>query len=289
MKRFLKDKTAVLIIGGASILIIIYLIASLGELELKPSKPFAYLQETEALQPGEMPTWNGLWLVFIILGILLIGLFILLPPKQRKRFIFTLAGFVLVGFVIFVVLSKFALGLPVQPQQEETGFISGTLVSNPTITLEPEITPSIFIPPEVSSWESYLVALGILLVVVGAWFWWMWRKRGSHPPYGDLVGIIQSTLSDIESGKDWGDAIMNSYYRMNRAVADWRGINRHPANTPAEFAYILVSAHLPREEVQRLTALFERVRYGNDEATPDEIKDSLDCLTSILDYCGKVK
>ena len=149
----------------------------------------------------------------------------------------------------------------------------------------PAVTPSVFVPPQVSSWTSYFVALGILLVVTAVWAWIIWRRRKKGAPYDALAEIARSTLDDIEAGRDWGDAILNSYFRMTRVVSEWRGIRRGLSMTPAEFADYLVSVHLPGEAVYPLTSLFERVRYGDKHSTRKDIQEAVDCLNSILDYC----
>ncbi len=289
MKRFFGGKTAILLLGGLSILVIIYLITSLGSLELKPARPFTYIQETEYIPPGSPPAWNGLVYVSVFFAVLLVIIFFLLTPEQRKKYIRALAWLVLAGIIIFLILSKFSLGNSVSPPPAETQNSVVPLSSEPTDTPMPAVTPSVFVPPQVSSWTSYLVALVLLLAVAGGWGWLVWRKRKMGAPYDALAEIAQSALKDIEAGKDWGDAILNSYYRMNRAVADWRGIRRRESMTPAEFADFLVSAHLPREAVDRLTALFERVRYGGKKSTRKDIKEAVDCLTAISDYCQRAR
>jgi len=289
MKNSLGSKTAILVLGGLSILVIIYLIASLGGLELKPAQPFAYVQETETVSSAGIPTWKYLGLVIVVYVVMAIVLYFLLPPDQRKRFLRALARLALVGIIIILILSKVGMGKQVESPPENPGDVVVTIVPDPTDTPEPEITPAIFIPPQVSTWTAYLVALGFLLVVAGVWGWLVWRKRKKDAPYDELAEIARSALDDIEAGKDWGDAILNSYYRMNEAVADWRGIHRRVGMTPAEFADYLVSTHLPPSAISRLTALFERVRYGNKKSTRKDIREAVDCLTAIMDYCRGVK
>ncbi len=289
MKKFLGSKTAILILGGLSILVIIYLIASLGGLELKPAKPFTYIQKAEAIPPAGLPAWNGLIFVVVFFIALLIILYFLLPRDQRKKFLKALAWLVLAGFIVFLILSRISLGKSLKPPPESPGKALISPVPGPTVTPWPEVTPSVFIPPQVSSWTSYLVALIILLAGAGAWIWLVWRKRKTGAPYDALAEIAQSALDDIEAGKDWGDAILNSYYRMNKAVADWRGIRRRESMTPAEFADFLVSTHLPRAAVYRLTSLFERARYGDKTSTRKDIQEAMDCLTAIVDYCQEAK
>jgi hypothetical protein len=281
MKKILDTKTAILVLGGLSIPVLIYLIASLGGLELKPAKPFAYVQDTNAVSPGGLPSWNGLAFVIVFFVASMIILYLFLPPEMKKKFLKGLVWFALAGIVTLLILSSLSRGEPVQPQQETPGEVF--------ITRVPETTPSVFTPPQVSSWTAYLVTLVILLVVAALWVWLVWRKRKMGAPYELLAEIAQSGLDDIDAGKDWGDTILNSYYRMNKAVDDWRGIRRRVSMTPAEFAEYLVSSHLPGAAVNNLTALFERVRYGEKKSTSKDIQEAVDCLTAILNYCAGAK
>ena len=289
MKKILGSKTAILILGGLSITVLFYLIASLGGLELRPAKPFAYIQDTNAVSPGGLPSWNGLAFVIVFFVVIMIIVYFFLPPDLKKKFLKGLVWFVLAGILTLLILSSLGRGEPVQPQQETPGEVFFTRVPETTETPMPVITPSVFTPPQVSSWTAYLVTLVILLVVAALWAWLVWRKRKMGAPYELLAEIAQSGLDDIDAGKDWGDTILNSYYRMNKAVDDWRGIRRRVSMTPAEFAEYLVSSHLPGAAVNNLTALFERVRYGEKKSSPDDIQEAVDCLTAILNYCQAAK
>ena len=288
MKKFLGSKTAVLVLGLFSLLIIFYLTASLGGLELKAAKPFSYGQPTRVNTPGDLPPWNGFAIVIMVFTVVLVIMVFLLPPEQRKKFLQTLVWLILGGVIIFFFLSRFSLGVSVTQPTEEPGGRVTTLASEPTDTPEPEITPSVFTPPEVSPWSSTLVALVILLVAGGVAAWMVLRKRKKGTPYDALADIASSALEDIEAGREWGDVIVYSYYRMNKVVAEWRGIRRNDSMTPAEFAKTLISAHLPGEAVEQLTSLFEIVRYGGKNTSEIEMKQAVDCLTTITEYCRRV-
>jgi hypothetical protein len=289
MRKFLGSRTAILIMGGLSILVIVFLIASLGGLELKPAKPFSYIRENTPSSPGGLPSWNGLVYAIVIIIALLIVLIILLPPDQRKKVLTMLAWLILAAVIIVLIISRINLGKPFQPLQQTLNEEVITLVPASTHTPVPAVSQSIFLPPLVSSWTSYFVALVILLVVVALWGWIMWRRRTKRAPYDAFAEIARSTLDEIEAGRDWGDAILNSYFQMTRTVADWRGIRRGLGMTPAEFADYLVSVHLPGEAVYPLTALFERVRYGDKHSTRKDIQEAVDSLNTILDYCQEQK
>jgi hypothetical protein len=289
MKKFLAGKTAILLLGGLCVLVIFYMVASLGKLQLNPAKPFSYIQQTAPISSGSPPAWNGLFVFGFLFLALLIVLIILLPPDQRKKFLLTLAWLVLAGFITYLVLTRLDLSKPFQPPQLTPNEEVITLLPGPTHTPAILITPSVFVAPHLSLWTSYLVALAILLFIAGFWGWLVVRRRRIGAPYEAIAEIARSALDEIEEGRDWGDAILNSYYRMNTAVAEWRGIHRAESMTPAEFASELVSTHLPENAVFRLTTLFERVRYGDKRSTSNDIQVAVGCLTDILDYCRRAK
>ena len=86
---------------------------------------------------------------------------------------------------------------------------------------------------------------------------------------------------------DSTDVIMNCYFRMSRAVSERRQLTRSESMTPAEFALQLERAGLPGDAVQRLTRLFEGVRYGGRRSGPKDVNEAVSALTSILHYCGE--
>jgi hypothetical protein len=289
MKKIPGSKTAILILGGLSTLVIVYLIASMGNLELKAAIPFAVVQEPNTLSPVGQPTWNGIGYLFVFFLTLVVILYFFLPANQRKKYLRGLAWLVFTGILFQLVFSQVRLGKSIVLEQETFYGMPVTKASGSTEMLIPRVTPSVFAPPQISSWVSYLVALVLLLIVAGGWSWLVWRRRKNGMPYDALAEIARSALDDIQAGRDWGDTILNSYQQMNKTVADWRGIHRLVGMTPAEFAAFLVSAHLPGEAVNRLTVLFEDARYGDKKSTPEDIQDAVDSLTAILEYCRVAK
>jgi uncharacterized membrane protein YhaH (DUF805 family) len=289
MKKLLEKKSAILFLGCITVLVIVYLISSLGRLEFKAARSFQFIQETGAFLPAHQSVVNGIFIVVVMISLLFILIYVLLNRDQRKKFLWGIACFVLAGIVILWILSIFSQGIPMEQQPENNNGLVVTLEPGPTGTPEPEIPLAEFTPSPVSSWVAYLVTLVILLVAVGVWGWLILKRRSIGPPYEALGKIAHSALSDLEAGKDWGNTILNSYSRMNEAVADWRGIRRRDSMTPAEFADHLVSTHLPSQAVFGLTKLFERVRYGDKRSTQKDIQEAVDCLTAILDYCQGAK
>jgi hypothetical protein len=74
---------------------------------------------------------------------------------------------------------------------------------------------------------------------------------------------------------------------MSEVVSARRGLLRPDAATPREFAERLEHAGLPAEAVNRLTRLFESVRYGTRKSDESDINEATACLASILQACGE--
>jgi hypothetical protein len=55
--------------------------------------------------------------------------------------------------------------------------------------------------------------------------------------------------------------------------------------TPREFEARLATAGLREDHIQRLTRLFEAVRYGTQSPGKREEREAVDCLTAIVRFC----
>ena len=56
--------------------------------------------------------------------------------------------------------------------------------------------------------------------------------------------------------------------------------------TPREFEQYLAKSGLRTEDIQRLTRLFESVRYGDKSPGKREEKEAVDCLNAIVRAYG---
>jgi hypothetical protein len=143
MRNFLSGKTAILILGGISILVIIFLIASLGGLTFKPVEPFTMIQVNATDSLGNPPSWNGFVYIIPIMVALLIGLIIILPPDQRKKLLTMAAWLILAGVIFILVLSKNNFGKLFQPPPPVKFEEVVTLVPASTHTPGLVVTPSV--------------------------------------------------------------------------------------------------------------------------------------------------
>ena len=223
------------------------------------------------------------WLRYaLIIMIAVIFLLFLGPirPQSIKDLIKRLLRSFLVMVVIMLFLSRIApLG----------SFFAGSEQNAQTQNAGSPVTPQTFAPPEVSSQLEFWITASIVLVtgavaiVISNRFIdrWFAPKKGLN----EFAEIARCALDDLSKNKESRNAIIRCYTRMNAAVNEYRGIAREAAMTPAEFAERLAGAGLPSEAVHGLTRVFEKVRYGGQSVSVEEIKEAKQCLTSILKAC----
>jgi hypothetical protein len=242
------------------------------------------LQMPEAI--SKTPLWKILlfWLAFVI-NLLLF--FYLLPREVRKRIIRQVVSFSIGILLLFIALRYRIIELPTL--NSEPAKSVGQAPPGPDLG---GVIPQ-FQQPATAPWMTFLISLlvitGILILIWTFYRRWMRSQLGRHPSLFAIAGIAQSSLDDLAAGRDWGDVIIESYVRMNKVVSVKRGIQRTDGATPREFAKRLESAGLPAEAVNRLTRLFESVRYGNRKSAPSDIKDAVACLNTILHACETVQ
>ncbi|SDR08064.1 DUF4129 domain-containing protein [Natronobacterium texcoconense] len=80
------------------------------------------------------------------------------------------------------------------------------------------------------------------------------------------VGSAAGRAADrIEGGTDVDNEIYRAWREMTRPLE----VDRPESSTPREFADAAIEAGIDREHVEELTRLFEDVRYGHEETTPE--------------------
>jgi hypothetical protein len=294
MRRIFREKRFILFLSIIALVTLPLLAAGLRNLHFDEGHPLGILQSipTQNYAPDlvnqfvSVPLWKQLafWILVISLVVLAASL---LSPELRKRFIRTILSLALTLFALSYLLDHNLINLPefqsASSSAAEAGLQNGG-------DLPP---PPVFSPPEIPGWMNFLISLGVVLAFLGGgWILLRWWQRLNRPYQStdtlkDLASIARSSLRDLSSGGDWADAVTNCYVRMSEVVSRTRGLYRQEAMTPAEFAFRLEHAGLPSDPVQRLTHLFESVRYGMRKPAKDEINEAVLCLNAILHYCGE--
>ncbi|MFT4889571.1 MAG: hypothetical protein ACI9YT_000481 [Halobacteriales archaeon] len=158
----------------------------------------------------------------------------------------------------------------------------------------PAVTDSVTNPavPEV-----LVLAVGVILVVTLV-TWWLTGDR-------DLPGSSEtktpeptpSPEADVEAvgraaGRaadrlETGDEFENDVYRAWAEMTTELEVEHPRSSTPSEFAMAAVEAGMNRNDVDRLTNLFEAVRYGGFDPTSAREREAIETLRRIEDqYAG---
>ncbi len=297
-KRF-EDKRWGMVLAFLALVSLILLVGALQTMDFRPAQPIgssdpnarAMDLSTIATMLGdaaEVPFWQqvtfwaGLFLIVLLISTLL-------TPELRKKLIR-----VFVRFASFTIIFLYII-------KNNPNVLSGLFLMFPSFSElgnalpGQEIAPPVFQPPQIPPLLSLFVTFGLILLgIVLLWVlnrWWEKQKElmSVRRPLRDIADIARLSLKNIEAGQDSNDAIIQCYDRMSRVVDAKQGLQREYSMTPAEFASRLERAGLPRGPVNRLTHLFESVRYGGQVSGTPEINEAVTCLTSILKYCGEEK
>ena len=124
-----------------------------------------------------------------------------------------------------------------------------------------------------------------LLLGLTAFYLYLRFFRKTASTTDQLKAGAEDALSDIQKGEDLRNVIIRCYEDMSRVLNEQRDIQRHQAMTPREFERQLEGLGLPQTAVQRLTRLFEEVRYGNAELGQAAEQEAIFCLTTIAEAC----
>ena len=225
--------------------------------------------------------WGAITLLVALVGLLL-------SPQGRKFLIRLFLRVFFTYWLIYFLLTNYGDQLV-----SMINFDLGIFNLNQQQDKSSNVPPPVFVPPQQTSWISY--AVSVLIVLFFVFVVWrvlvFWRQFNAsledRKPLDEIARIARSSLRDLTDGGDTTDVIMNCYFRMSNVVGEKRRLKRMDSMTPGEFALRLEQAGLPGDAVQRLTRLFEGVRYGGYRSEQKDVNEAVACLVSILNYCGE--
>ena len=291
MRSLLDNKRLVVLISMLTLGVMVWLAQGLHDLPFREGQTFAVgTERLRAIPIQNIGSMTGVPLEMIIsmwtivaCVVVLIGL--LLTPEWRKRFFRIVIRVGLTYWALFIVFTR------VREMLAEMGGNPITINSDGLATDTAGTAPPAFASPQTLSIATYIVSFGVacLLIFAGWKLYAFWRelKSPAAQPLKKIAQIARSSIDELTAGRESTDVIMNCYYRMSDVVSDKKHLERSASMTPGEFARRLENAGLPPEAVQRLTRLFEGVRYGNRRSSPGEVKEAVASLTAIMQYCGE--
>ena len=222
------------------------------------------------------------WFRYFVIGMfVLLFLAMLGPirPQSSKSLLMQLVRLFAFTAIAMMVMSRFARNNPMFSEEGQAESGAGELGTQLPSLAQPEVTPQ---------WEFWItvsvaVVIGVAAIVIFNRFVDRWFPPKTN--LEEIADIARSALDDLSKNKESRNVIIRSYTRMNAVVNQYRGIAREEAMTPSEFASYLEKEGLPGEAINGLTRVFEKVRYGGQSVSTEEVKEAKQCLTSILKAC----
>ncbi len=284
-KRF--QKVYLVILLAILLLATILLAVSIQNIEFKPARyaPPAYsLFETEAQLPevhplssdgaaGSSPiaAANITLMLSVVLSLII---FISLVSKDGRRSLFNAvlraAAF---GIMFYYIAPSFTSAF--------SGFLAGATVSEQAGTGQASLPsmPTIF---------SFVVSLPLaLLLTFLAWRLYKRFRSKPAPLQADFAAEAQSSLAALDAGGDLRDTIINCYRGMLTQARRANLIGDEKTATTIDLEHKLIAYGLPQRETQRLTRLFEAVRYGSHQTSERERLEARDCLSTFVASCDQ--
>jgi hypothetical protein len=283
-----NPKQLLLIQLGVAVVVIIVLASGLSKLHFDSGEPlniFALLfQNIAPTDAGAAPAPSGGdsslgFFVYIFWALLAFSLiYAIISPEHRKRLLRSLIVILLLAFVLSRI-SEFESG---QESSSESLGQSGAFGEAEAVAPEPP--PFVTDPP---SWFLVVVNLLLLLLIVGV-IWYFWRRLRPKPDTRTLViQEAETALFDLEAGGDLKDVVLQCYAGMSEVLRENRNIERRKAMTPREFEEHLTEIGMSDEHTQRLTQLFEGVRYGARPSRGRTVLEARSCLRAIIAAYGE--
>ena len=213
---------------------------------------------------------------WLMLAITLI--YAIISPKYRRKLIRVLLLAALLLYVAQRIIVERAPGE--QPER------LGGIAQQADLPARPTPVPPDFVidsPPWMALAASLALAVLLLLPLL-----LLWRRR-HNPDEAARQAIADEAgraLEDLHAGQGLRDVVTRCYIQMSDIMQHQRHVRRHASMTPRDFERHLAELGLRNEDVQRLTRLFERVRYSPLEAGDPMRAEAESCLQQIVAVYG---
>lgn len=283
----LSTKTRFILIfitASASILALFFLAASLNSLSI-PQNEQLVLPESQRVEvegPRFSISTTVLQAILMIGAIFLtIAIIIVVRSKSTRRETVRQL-LVSLAYILIYALVFIAIRLMQGPLEEGTPEVTQEAVESFPFSGVPGIDEAADVititPPDPPAWLGFIVSIAVLLFAAGI-VYYVWQMRRELKT--DLGEIARTAVSDLKKGQRWDDVVIRCYRDMTEAAVRLQRLKRPEAMTASEYALRLEQAGLPSKQVQNLTHLFEKARYGNHESGSQDIQEAISCLSAI--------
>jgi hypothetical protein len=139
--------------------------------------------------------------------------------------------------------------------------------------LAPKQAVATFADPQSPEWSRILIAVGLsvgagaALILGSSWVATQWRARRSRRRDGNLAWELELLAEQTLFARQDPDVVLHCYREMVDLLSRKEQV-AHVSLTAREFAERLRNLGLCTEAIDRLTKLFELVRYGHRASAP---------------------
>lgn len=294
----LRKKFGTLLLVGVAIGASLLLASGFSGLELHAGRSIPFASLLQLLGAAGTRFSSGASLPVDILRLMVGCLWVLLfisviafiaSPQVRKevfRRVIVYTLWFLLFFALFRLLQPHLaqLEFDTQPAAES----GQSEIPNPAEIIPPP--PTFIVDPP--AWVVAVVSILLIAVPLSiAWLvWYLFAPQqtdAGDSPLEQLTQEAQHALDGLQSGADLKDTILRCYYEMSQILSKRRNLHRSSGMTPREFEQYLAESGLHSQHINRLTRLFERVRYGNKPTGRQEEQEAVNCLTAIVQSYGQ--
>lgn len=298
--RFLPQRVAVLLAVLLVSALLLLLAAALPGASFKAGvslPPDLFQRRLQGPPPPLLVSplfWDILAAIFWVSLLLSIG-YLFLSPEGRKSLPYLLKRIAtqLLWVLFFILFLQITLLFSSEPPADEVGeparsqelFSTGPALEDQLEELAYTAEP----PAALSAILSVLFALGLVTL---AYFGWRRYRAQRARPFASLDELsrqAQAAIEELRRGQQVDDVILRCYREMARTVSAQRGVQRGRGVTPREFERELQRRGMPPRAVERLTRLFEQVRYGNYAPRRRDQLEALDSLQAVVDACERFR
>ena len=281
-------RISILFFFALAILALIYLAAALPGMVFEPGEPFPFSLFSggfgRAPFGAAAPSGDGNLLRIAAILIFWIGLplsiiYLILSPDARRRFMRLLPTFFLLLFLLY-----WFSNLEREPREQEVESI-GLGQGEFAETSLPPVPEFVADPPE---WLVFGVniLLTLLFVAVALFLWRFFSRRQQEDTHALIIKEAQRAISDIQAGGDLKNVIIRCYAEMSDLLQKEKHVKRRRGMTAREFESHLAHIGIDDGHINRLTRLFEQVRYSTNTLGPRQEREAVDCLNAIVRAYG---
>jgi hypothetical protein len=222
-------------------------------------------------------------LVFLIILLCIHIVISLFDEEGRKRL---MADVFLIGFVLLIIsLLPNNRWLP-EPVENETPPVE---IIDQTDLSDNGDAPPVFeanAQPWMLTLTIVAIAAGLTAVTFFVLKYLPKKTSDKHKPLQDFADSAQAALEEIETtSQAFSDVVVRCYAEMSQTLQAEKGISRSQAMTTDEFKEQLVLRGFPARPVERLTKLFEQIRYGRQSLRENEKQIAIESLREIVEFC----